>query len=157
MIQGLSNQFASGSTLLAKCAAIHGAYPKEEEIILMRNIRDEMLLMLKQGQWQNKNLLIKSCCVLYRENEDKMYMVEKGLIEIIIELLIKKPEDLAEACIVLLLSLSSHPDIPWLILEKGTIPVFPLIFGIIFKSPIFFQLFIYRLIFNNIIEIIMFI
>ena len=129
MIDGLSKQFSSGSTLLAKCATIqilmnlHGSYPKEEEIVLMRNIRDEMVLMLEQGQWQNKNLLIKGCCVLYRENEDKMYLVEKGIIEIINRLLQEKPEDLAEACIVLLLSLSSHPDIPWLILDKGTIPI----------------------------------
>ena len=128
MLRGLTKQMFNG-TLLCKAATarvlllLHGKYPRDQELALMREIRVEMVKMLDQGAWQSKNLFIKSFCVLYRENEDKMFMVVAGVLPQVYKIMTEKPEDLVEAPIVVLISLAQHPLIPAIIMDSGGLAV----------------------------------
>jgi len=125
MLRGLTAQMSTG-TILAKAAVcrillfLHGKYPKGEEALLMREVRDHMIAMLTQGDWKEKNLFIKALCVLYRDDEDKMYMVQRGgVLEKLYAVMLEKPFDLTEAPVVLLLSLAQHPELPPVIMDSG--------------------------------------
>ena len=129
ILKGLQIQFFDG-TVLAKVACaqvlrfIHGGYPKDEEVALMREIRAPMLEMLGLGKWTSKDQMVKSFCVLYRENEDRWWFVENGILDMIFTVMRAKPEDLVEAPIALLLNLCTHPDVPFVIMDKGGLPIF---------------------------------
>ena len=128
MLQGLSKQMFNG-TVLAKTAVasillhLHGKYPKPQELELLRGVRTEMIDMLGQGKWSGKNLFIKVFCVLYKEEDDKIFLVENGILPKLYEIMEAKPEDLVEAPIVVLLSLAQHPDIPVTIMDSGGLPI----------------------------------
>lgn len=85
ILAGLKRQFSIG-TLMSKYQVVqiilllHSSYDKERERELCRDVRDEMIALLKiqESEWHWKNLLIKAFCVLYRDNEDKIYFVEQG-------------------------------------------------------------------------------
>ena len=112
MLRGLTAQM-SGGTVLARAAVcrilllLHGKYPKAEEAALMRDIRGDMISMLTQGDWKEKNLFIKALCVLYRDDDDKLFMAQGGgVLDKIYAVMLEKPFDLTEAPVVLLLSLA---------------------------------------------------
>ena len=126
MLAGVVRQFTIG-TIGSKYQGIqillylHATYGVEREKKLMRENRDNMLQLLYKGdsEWQHRNLMVKGFCVFFRDDEDKMYFVQKGLLETIFEIILSKPDDLQEANLVLLLSLCSHPDIPDMIINRG--------------------------------------
>ena len=128
MLKGLTKQMFDG-TILAKTAVasillhLHGKYPKSVELELLRGVRKEMIDMLGVGKWSGKNLFIKVFCVLYKEEDDKVFLVENGILPKLYEIMEAKPEDLVEAPIVVLLSLAQHPDIPITIMDSGGLPI----------------------------------
>jgi hypothetical protein len=121
-LEGIYNEFTTG-TMASKCTIlsllmnVHSCYPGEREFVL--RLRDDVLDLLKTGPWNAQNLCIKTITVLYREDEDRWDMVEKGLIEAIFEVIHSKNTDLQEAPLVCLLHLCTHPDIPSIMLNKG--------------------------------------
>ena len=151
MLKGLSKQMFDG-TVLAKTAVagillhLHGKYPKPVELELLRGIRKEMIEMLGEGKWSGKNLFIKVFCVLYKEDDDKVFLVENGILPKLYAIMEAKPEDLVEAPIVVLLSLAQHPELPVTIMDTGALamlcriivkcddPIIIDLIGILFKT-----------------------
>jgi hypothetical protein len=124
-LDGVCKEFHSGTdsckeTILQMLVNLHGGFGSgmsEREFCL--RIRDQVLYLLENGPWNMRNLCIKVICVLYRENEDRLYMVEKGAAESVFAVMEAKSQDLQEAAVVILLHLCVHPDIPFLLLHKG--------------------------------------
>jgi len=138
MLSGLVKQFSIGTIggkyqVVSVLLHLHGSYPKERSVILMRECRDDFLSLLytDESQWQHRNLIVQAFCVLYRENEDKLHFVKNGLLSRIFDIIRSKPEDLQEANLVLLLSLCSHPDIPDMILNEGGAGLVATILGVV--------------------------
>jgi hypothetical protein len=125
-LEGIYHEFTTG-TMASKCTImqllmnVHSHYAGERDFVL--RIRDDVLELLKTGPWNAKNLAIKLITVLYRENDDRWHMVERGLVEAVFTVIHSKGQDLQEAPVVCLLHLCVHPDIPPLMLTKGTAKV----------------------------------
>ncbi|RYH32751.1 EF-hand domain-containing protein [archaeon] len=122
ILKGVQHEFHHGTlseqtTILQLLMSVHNRYPQEREVVL--DLRDDILKLVKTGPWHARNLVIKVICVLYGDNEDKWYLMEKGLVEAIIEVIEAKTVDLQEAPVVIFLHLSTHPDIPEVLLNKG--------------------------------------
>ena len=110
MLSGLVKQFTIGTNeskyqVIRILLYLHSTYGEEKELNLMRNNRDNLLLLLdlKGTEWRDRNLAVKGFCVFFKENIDKMYFIENGILEIIFKDMKNKPEDLQEANLVLLL------------------------------------------------------
>ena len=126
MLSGLVKQFTIGTNdskyqVIRILLYLHSTYGEEKELNLMRDNRDNLLLLLdlQDSEWRDRNLAVKGFCVFFKENIDKMYFIEHGILEIIFKDMKNKPEDLQEANLVLLLSLCSHPDVPDIVINKG--------------------------------------
>jgi len=121
-LDGIYNEFTTGtmaskSTIMMFLMNVHGRYSQESDFVM--RIRDDVMELLHNCPWNAKNLCIKMITVLYREDEDRMHMVEKGLIEAVFEVVQQKSMDLQEAPVVCLLHLCVHPDVPPILLNKG--------------------------------------
>ena len=124
-LEGIYNEFTTGtmaskSTVMMFLVNVHGCYGYDVERAFSLRLRDPVLDLLKECPWNAKNLCIKLITVVYREDEDRMYMVEKGLVEVVFEVVHSKSSDLQEVPVVCLLHLCVHPDIPPILLSKGT-------------------------------------
>jgi hypothetical protein len=121
-LEGIYNEYGRGTIaakesimqLLMNCV---GQYEGEREFI--DKLKDSLITILKEGPWNSKNLVIKTICVLYREDSDRMYMLQNGVVEAIFDVIAAKSTDLQEAPIVCLLHLCVHPEIPFIMIEKG--------------------------------------
>ena len=71
--------------------------------------------------WHARNLCIKTICVLYRSEENKIYFARNGAYQAIIELICAKNSDLQEATMVALLSIITHPEAPYIFIDIGGI------------------------------------
>lgn len=121
-LEGVYNEFTTGtmaskSTIMQLLMNVHSCYPGERPFVL--RLRDEVLNLIKTGPWNTQNLCIKVVTVLYREDEDRWYMVENGLIEAVMQVIHSKGNDLQEAPMVCLLHLCVHSEIPPLLMNKG--------------------------------------
>jgi len=85
----------------------------------VRNVRDRVLELMKAGMWFSRNLTTKTLCLIYTSLEDKKYCADHGALESIFNLIQSKNLDLQEVPLVALLSFCVHPDVPFMIMEKG--------------------------------------
>ena len=93
---------------------LHNKYDTEPEFL--KSIREILMDLLARAPWRTRNLCVKTMCVLYPENEDKLFFAENGVIESIFEIVKAKNQDLQEAPMVAFLYFISHADIPPLFL-----------------------------------------
>lgn len=125
-LEGVHHEFTTG-TMASKCTImqllmnVHSCYEGEGAFVL--RLRDPVLDLLKTGPWNAKNLAIKLITVVYRTDEDRWDMVDKGMVEAIFDVIQSKGNDLQEAPMVCLLHLCTHADIPPLMLNKGAAKV----------------------------------
>jgi hypothetical protein len=122
MLQGLKHEFSNGTigaktTILQMLMNVHGHYKQEREIVDF--LRDDLIHLLRTAPWNTKNYAIKVFCVLCTTNEDREYMVEKGIIDLIKHVVEAKDIELQEVPLVAFLHLAVHPDIPFQLLTKG--------------------------------------
>mmetsp|Transcript_21887 Transcript_21887/g.36625 ORF Transcript_21887/g.36625 Transcript_21887/m.36625 type:complete len:754 (+) Transcript_21887:62-2323(+) len=124
-VEGIYNEFSKGTiaskeTILQMLMNLHSNFSdavNEKEFV--HRLRDHVLELLRSGPWNSRNLCIKAICVLYRTDDDRWYMTDNGLIEMIFAAMADKSSDLHEAPVVCLIHLCTHPDIPFLLLKKG--------------------------------------
>ena len=126
MLSGLVKQFTIGSEsskyqVVEILLCLHSTYDAEKEVVLIRQVRDDVfsLLSTDQSEWRRRNIVLKAMCVLYRTNEDKWYFMNNGILKILFGSMTAKLKDLQECSFVLLLSLCAHPDIPPIIIFEG--------------------------------------
>ena len=122
MLHGLKHEFRTGTigsktTILQLLMNVHGQYPQEREII--DYIRDDLIHLLETAPWNTRNYAIKVFCVLCSTDEDREYMANKGIINLILNVINAKDKELQEAPLVAFLHLSVHPQIPFELLTKG--------------------------------------
>lgn len=122
MLQGIQYEFHHGTlgeqtTILQLLQLLHNRYPQEREVVL--DLRDDVIKIVKTAPWNVRNLALKAICVLYQNHDDRMYMVEKGLVEDVYAVLSAKSQDLQEVPVVVMLHLCTHPDLPMVLIEKG--------------------------------------
>lgn len=84
-----------------------------------RDVRDRVIELLGNGLWFNRNLTTKTMVLIYTSDEDKVYVARHGALEQIFDLIRSKNLDLQEVPMVALLSLIVHPEIPFIMIEKG--------------------------------------
>jgi hypothetical protein len=126
ILRGMKRELVSGTmpsryTVVQLLLNIHGKYPLEPKFV--PKILDALIMLLHVGPWHARNLVIKAVCVLYHENDMKMYLAQNNVIEYTIALVKSKPADLQEAPLVMFLSFCTHRDIPLLMMQKGVIEV----------------------------------
>jgi hypothetical protein len=80
---------------------------------------DKVLFLMKDGLWFSRNLTTKCLCLIYITPDEKIYAAQNGALESIFNLIESKSLDLQEIPLVALLSFCTHPEIPFIILEKG--------------------------------------
>ena len=108
-------------TVVQMMLNLHNGYDKEEEF--SRSVIDSIIVLLTTGTWNARNLVVKTISVIYKEPEDKHYLIEHNLFEAIFELMTSKSMDLQEAPLVALLSLLVVFDVPWIFIERGGLKV----------------------------------
>lgn len=122
MLTGVKREFLHGTmeaklSVLHLLMSLHLKYSEERSVVL--HIREAVMHLMKTGPWTARNLCVKVVCVLYTQDEDRMYFVQQGLLDALLGIVANKSKDLQEAPIVCYLYLCVHPDIPKIMLEKG--------------------------------------
>jgi hypothetical protein len=142
MLSGIKNELETGTmaqklTILHILMNIRKQYDGEREYLL--SIRETILHLLQTGSWHCKTLCMKVICVLYREDEDREYMVEHGkMVESIIEVIESKNREMQEVPLVALIHLCVVHDIPFTLMKKRIHKVIaPLLFA---EDPIIREL-----------------
>lgn len=142
MLEGIKNELATGTmsqklTILHILMNIKKQYDNEREYLI--SIRDIILHLLQTGTWHCKTLCMKLICVLYREDEDREYMVEHGKItESIIEVIESKNREMQEVPLVTLIHLCVVHEIPFHLMRKQIHKIIaPLLFA---EDPIIREL-----------------
>ena len=102
---------------------VHRCYSQLDERPLLDALKDPLMELMKTGPWSAKNLCLKAICVLYDKDEDRAYLTEKGLLDVILDLMASKSDDLQEVPVVALLYLCVHPTLPNLLLDRGVAKV----------------------------------
>ena len=82
-------------------------------------IRPLLLDVMTHGMWHARNMCVKALVLLYSEHEHMKWFCDHGALENILDLLTCKTPDLYEVPMVALLALFTHPDIPYIFIEKG--------------------------------------
>ena len=126
MLLGIKHEFLHGTihaktTILQILMNLHNHYPTERQMKI--DVRDEIMNLLRHSAWKTKNLCLKVLCVVFQDNEDREYFVEKGIIDCIINVITTKDQELQEVPLVSILHLSVHEDIPWKFLYKGIVKI----------------------------------
>eukprot|EP01039_Chlorochromonas_danica_P001713 gene1713-1872_t len=126
MLEGIRHEFHNGTlgeqtTILQLLQLVHNRYSAERETVL--DIRDDLILLLKKGPWHARYLSVKAICVLYQTHEDRLYLVENGLVEAVFAVIDEKGDDLQEAPIVCFLYLCTHPHLPTVLINKGVMRI----------------------------------
>ena len=121
VLAGMSRELRDGTTdaqlmIIKMTLKLHNKYPQAEEKFVT-SIIDEVLRLLKTGPFVTKNLCAKCICVLYRSPTNQMYLVDNMAMEALLDIINQKAGDLQEAFLVALLSLISHPDVPYKFFE----------------------------------------
>lgn len=111
----------SKTTILQLLMNVHNKYPQEHEIAL--NLRESVMHLLKTAPWATRNLCLKVFCVVYREMEDRVYFAHHGLVETIFEIIAAKSMELQETPMVAFLNLCEHPQLPFMMIRRGVVPV----------------------------------
>jgi hypothetical protein len=124
ILRGMKRELISGTmpsryTVVQLLLNIHGKYSLEPKFI--PKILDALILLLHVGPWHARNLCIKAVCVLYLDNDLKMYMAQNNVVEYTCALVNSKPADLQEAPLVMFLSFCTNRDIPLMMIQKGVI------------------------------------
>jgi hypothetical protein len=122
VLEGLYHEFTTGTmasktTIMQMLMNVHSAYAGEREFVL--RIRDDVIHLLATAPWNAQNICIKLITVVYREDEDRMYMLQCGVVESLKQVIESKGTDLQEAPLVCLLHMCVHEDIPFHLLNKG--------------------------------------
>ena len=125
-LAGMKREIDNGTmsarlTVVQMMLNLHNGY--DQELEFSRSVIDSVIFLLTSGPWNARNLVVKTISVIYKEPEDKHYLVEHNLFEAIFALMTSKPMDLQEAPLVALLSLLVVFDIPWIFIEKGGLKV----------------------------------
>lgn len=126
ILKGMKRQLSTG-TMDSKCTVIqmllnlHNNYPQEKQFII--DVRDDIIKLLRDSPWHAKNTTIKAICILFKSNEDKMYLIDNGIIDILFQLINEKSKELQEIPLVVMLSLLTHPQIPSIFIERKGIDV----------------------------------
>lgn len=102
---------------------VHRCYSSQDERSLLDALKDPLMDLMKTGPWSAKNLCLKAVCVLYDTNEDRAYLTERGLLDVVLDLVSSKSDDLQEVPVVALLYLCVHPTLPTLLLDRGVAKV----------------------------------
>ena len=97
-------------TVIQMLLNLHNKYESEPEFL--RSVRDIIVDLLARAPWRTRNLCVKTLCVLYPSDEDKVYFAENGVIESLFEIIKAKSQDLQEAPMVAFLYMISHADLP---------------------------------------------
>ena len=129
LLDGMKRELDSG-TRHAKITCVqmmlnlhnHYATPEMEESFVT-SVRDILLVLMSIGMWHARNLCVKTICVLYRSASNKLYFSQNGAFEAILDLIQAKNFDLQEAPLVAILSLISHPEVPYLFFDVGGVEV----------------------------------
>jgi hypothetical protein len=106
--EGLKREFAHGTLpsremIIRLLMNVHLRYA--EESALVGALRDPLLALLRDGPWSAKNLCLKAVCVLFDSDADREYLTAQGLVDLILDLVAAKGEDLQEVSVVALLYL----------------------------------------------------
>jgi hypothetical protein len=122
VMRGVKKEFAEGtlsarSSIIHMLMNVHKRYADEDELI--KSFRDPLIDLLDKGPWTAKNLCLKAICVLYDNNEDRLYLVEKGLLKHLFAIINSKSDDLQEVPLVTILYLCVHAEIPKLLIKEG--------------------------------------
>ena len=125
-LAGMKREIETGTmsarlTVVQMMLNLHNGY--DQELEFSRSVIDSIIYLLTAGPWNARNLVVKTVSVIYKEPEDKHYLVEHHLFEAIFALMTSKAMDLQEAPMVALLSLLVVFDIPWIFIEKGGLKV----------------------------------
>jgi hypothetical protein len=126
ILDGINYEFHHG-TIEAKTSVLqilmflHNYYNTETEMKMA--IRDELITLCQNSSWKNKNFCLKVICVIFNELADRLWLVEHGIIECIIDVMTTKDQELQEVPLVCLLHLSVHEDIPWNLLTSGIVKI----------------------------------
>lgn len=122
VFSGMKRELVSGTmparyTILQMLLNLHLCYKQEKDFV--RTIFNEVMELLFVGPWHARNLVIKCICILYRSKEDCMTLVNMGVLEAIFGVIQSKNMDLVEAPLVAILSFTTHPEIPRILIAKG--------------------------------------
>eukprot|EP01038_Epipyxis_sp_PR26KG_P005304 gene5304-7367_t len=124
VLKAIKKEFVSGTmpskiTILHTLFNLHGRYPTqkdERDVVLF--LRDHIISLLNNGPWHARNLCIKAVVVLYPNDDDREYFVEKGFIDSLYFVINTKTQDLQEAPVVALIYLMINPIIPPILLKR---------------------------------------
>ena len=120
---------AAKYTVIHVLLDLHSSYDNEKEF--MATIVDSVINMLQRGTWYARNICIKAISVLYKNAPDICwYLVDKGnALGCIFDVMAGKKDELIEACLVGLLTLCTHKDVPFLFIEQhdGITTIAPLL------------------------------
>lgn len=122
VLKGMKRELRTGTlparyTVLQMLLNLNNSPGFQAQQAFCLSVRDIVLELLDIGPFHCRNLCIKAVCVLYRDDESKMYLVEHGLCDSIFAIIAAKSQVLHEASLVLLLSLCTHADIPKILLS----------------------------------------
>jgi hypothetical protein len=86
VFSGMKRELVSGTmparfTILQMLLNLHLCYKQEKDFV--KTIFSQVMELLFIGPWHARNLVIKCICVLYRSNEDRMTLVNMGVLEAI--------------------------------------------------------------------------
>jgi hypothetical protein len=126
ILLGMKNEFLSGTlqaktTVLQILMNLHNQYPSEQQMKI--DIRDELMNLLYTSSWKTKNFCLKVLCIVFQEHEDREYFVERGIIDCIINVIVRKDPELQEVPLVAILHLCVHEAIPWKFLSKHIVKI----------------------------------
>ncbi len=122
ILRGMKRELTEGTmpakyTVVQMLLNLHRSYPGEEAF--KEECRDLLIQLLFSGPWHAKNLVIKSICVLFKTLDDRMYLINNGIIDALYNLIESKNKDLQEVPMVVILSLLTHPEIPPIFIKRN--------------------------------------
>lgn len=126
VLEGMKRELLYGRslcqvTVLQMMLNVRGAYTGEAEFNF--SVRDKILYLLATSSWVGQNLIVKLCILIYGDHENKIYFVQRGVLECLFAIICSKCLDLQEIPMVALLAYCSHPDVPHLFIAKGGLDV----------------------------------
>eukprot|EP01041_Mallomonas_annulata_P005165 gene5165-10327_t len=95
VIFGMRRELQTGTipsqfTVLQMLLNLHFMYKDEAQFL--QAIKPEILRILRSAPWPSRNLCCKCVCVLYRSEEDKIFLAENGALDYILDIITAKSQ-----------------------------------------------------------------